>query len=355
MNYYKKAVKCIIYYTKISEVINLEDNYILSRQILFDIDKNDIIAEFEEDTLFDMLEKIYNKVYINGLYEYIPYLKINLLIDDFPNKTFKFNIKDDIIRFKQKYDKSTLEKYDHDSLYYILQSLNKLYIDQRRPILNLDDLDLILNKDCKVKFLNLHHYKNINILQQFLINNENLEYLHVCISDSNDIKRLCDGLTKNKYLTSLDLNYSFDLTYNDFTQIINSSNSIINYNFSRIELKNILNLDLLLNALMVNTNINSFSMLYTDNDDIDHYNYHELYYPLDNIIINLLRNNSTLTTLDIFNDRILLCFKSFEKSILEGLENNNNLINLGEYDYYMNMLKSLDNFYKNIHIKTNNK
>lgn len=347
MAYYKKAVKCIIYYTKTFEVFNLEDFYILSRQILFDIDKNDIIAEFEEDTLFDMLEKIYNEVYINELYKYTPYLKINLLIDDFPNRTLEFNIKDDIIRFKQKYDKSSFENYDHDSLYYILQSLNKLYIDQHRPILNLDDLDLILNKDCKVKFLNLHDYKNINILHQFLINNENLEYLHICLHDSDDNKRLCDGLTKNEHLTSLDLRYSFDLTYNDFIQIINSSNSVVNYNFNNILLTNILNLDLLLNALMVNTNINSFSMLYTDTNDIDHSNYIELYYPLDNIIINLLRNNSTLTTLNIFNDRILLCFKSFEKSILEGLENNNNLINLGEYDYYMRMLKFHVNFYKN--------
>jgi len=349
MAYYKKAVKCIIYYTKTSDVFNLEDDlYILSRRILFDIDKNDVIAEFEEDTLFDILEKIYNEVYINELYEYIPYLKINLLIDDFPNKTFKFNIKDDIIRFKQKYDKSSFENYDHDSLYYILQSLNKLYIDQHRPILNLDDLDFILNKDCKVKFLNLHNYKNINILQQFLINNKDLDYLHICLHNSYDIKHLCDGLTKNEHLTSLDLRYSNDLTYNDFIQIINSSNTITNYNFSNILLRNILNLDLLLNALMVNTKINSFSMIGTRNRlDNKLYTYYELYYPLDNIIINLIRNNSTLTLLDIFDDRILSCFKSFDKSILEGLENNINLINLGEYDHYMSILKYYVNHNKN--------
>ena len=332
MDYYKKAVKCIIYYTKTSEVINLEDFYILSRQILFDIDKNDVIAEFEEDTLFDILEKIYNEVYINELYEYIPYLKINLLIDDFPNKTFKFNIKDDIIRFKQKYDKKSLENYDHDSLYYILQSLNKLYVDKHIPDLNLDDLDLILNKDCKVKFLNLHNYKNINILQQFLINNESLDYLHICLHDSDDIIRLCDGLTKNEYLTNLDLRYSNDLTYNDFIQIINSSNSIINYNFSHIYLTNILNLDLLLNTLIVNTKINSFSMIYTCNKLYNKlYNYHELYYPLDNIIINLLHNNSTLTTLNMFDKKIKKCFKTFKESILIGLDNNTSLINLGDY------------------------
>ena len=325
-----KPVKAIIYYSENPEVFNLEDSYILSRDILFDINKNEVINEFKEDTLYDILEKIYNEVYVNELYKYIPYIKISLQIDDTLTKPIfqlKFNIKDDILRFKQKYDEDSIENYGHDSMFYILQILNKIYIDQHN--LNIDELEFILNNNCKVKFLNLHNYININVLQQFLINNQSLEYLHICVNDPNDITRLCEGLSENKFLSNLDLRYSHDLTFDDLTQIINSSNSIINYNFSYICLKNDLNLDLLLNTLMYNTIINSFNMRCTDNDVS---NFHKLYYPLDEKIISLLKNNTTLNTLNMFESNFKKCFKSFEESILIGLKSNTTLISLGKYN-----------------------
>jgi len=64
---------------------------ILIKMILYHI--------FNEDTLYDMLEKIYNEIYINDLYRNTLNLKINLRIFDLLSET-EFNVGKDILKFK---------------------------------------------------------------------------------------------------------------------------------------------------------------------------------------------------------------------------------------------------------------
>ena len=136
----KIPVKCIIYYSEKDELLNpdlkhlyklhdLRNKWCYIHKMFFDIDNENVIARFEGKTLFDILEKIYNVIYINDFYKYIPNLKINLYINSIVISVDNINIKEEILRFKQKYDNISMINYGVDSLYYILQSLNKFYMN----------------------------------------------------------------------------------------------------------------------------------------------------------------------------------------------------------------------------------
>jgi len=212
-------------------------------------------------------------------------------------------------------------------MFYILQSLNVLILDLSLPFnLSFDNLKYILCKDCKVKYLALDYCRNdITLLKDFLINNETLEYLFLGINletNIDNINLLCNGLSKNNHLTFLRLGNSYNLSYNDLIQVINSSKSITNYDFSYNELINKNNYELFLNTLMNNTIITNLYMknikFISNNDDTKLFN--------KDLIINLLKNNKTIEVLYIFDKHFI---KSNEDIFLEGLKYNNTLIDLG--------------------------
>ena len=144
-----------------------------------------------------------------------------------------------------------------------------------------------------------------------------------------DVIPFCNSLSHNNMLITLNL-YGSPISYTDIIAILNSSSSIQTINLNNIFLPNNLNLDLLLITLMNNTNITDFNM-----SDIDGYNLamgiytYGTYYPLDDILSNLLKNNTTLTSLNLSNNPDLYkCFKSYTNSILAGLQQNTTLVEL---------------------------
>ena len=117
---------------------------------------------------------------------------------------------------------------NNNSLYYILQSLNKLYIIYNtNGTLNVSELQYILCYDCKIKVLVLRNYRNITVLQNFLKINDTLTTLNLQILNKNDILLLLsDRVINNNTIIILNLSYSKRICYLDLTQIITKSNSL---------------------------------------------------------------------------------------------------------------------------------
>lgn len=318
-----ETYKSVIYY--IDETKKNQDFY---TDISSKYNKH-FLYKCQDITLFNILEKIYNYLFVkNQLYIY-QNIRIYLTIIK-SQKNNRNKIKDEIMKFQSIYSKLSIKEYGVNALDYILQSIYKLYIDKNN--FDINDLQYILCPDCKLEYLYLKTYKNIRFLEQFLITNKTLKYLHICITHE-DIPILCKALTQNDELLTLDLSYSKVISYDDIIQIINRIPYIQNLFVNNIIIKeNSTNLDQLFRALMNNTNIVNFNMSNVNNFE----RIIGRYYPFDKTLTELIEKNHTLNYLNLYNVADLIgCFNSYYDSILQGLKTNTSLIdfNIGDDIY----------------------